>query len=103
VAAVVPGARTLAVDPVKLIRCWDCGMPLALTYSWLNCECGKAGGAYMPDGRKAIVAGSAQLIGISNKVFYGIRAECWPYDETNGRITRLSENPGDFPDRVRAA
>ena len=87
---------------MKLIRCYACGDPVALTSrEWRNCACGRSGGAYERDGDKAIIAGECSLYGVSNKLFYGLRAEAWPYDETNGKITRLVENPQDFSDRLR--
>ena len=87
---------------MKLIRCTDCGDPVALSRDWRNCHCGLSGGAYHRDGHRAIVAGPCGLYGISNKLFYGLRVEAWPYDESNGRILRLVVNTGEFPARASA-
>jgi len=94
---------------MKLIRCDDCGQPIALTYTWANCECGLSGGAYMPNGDSCVVAGTCGLYGIDNRLFFGLRVEAFPYDETKTRrdgtpkVVRLEHNPGSFPERVAGA
>ena len=94
---------------VKLIRCEECSTPIALTHSWLNCECGRSGGAYLPDGDRCMVAGPCGLYGVSNRIFFGIRHEAWPYDESNvtkkglPKVLRLVVNPGVFPERLPAS
>jgi hypothetical protein len=93
---------------VKLIRCNDCGQPIALSHDWQNCECGRSGGAYLADGRRCFVAGPCSLYGIDNRLFYGMRVEAWPYQEPgqtrDGRrkVIRLVDNPGVYPERVPA-
>ena len=91
---------------MKLIRCTQCSIPIALTRSWLNCECGKSGGAYLPDGDCVVISGPCGLYGISNRIFFGMRGEAFPYNETtrtkNGKlkVMRLTDNPGCFPERT---
>lgn len=93
---------------MKLIRCNECSTPIALLHRWLNCECGRSGGAYLPDGDRCVVAGPCSLYGVSNRIFFGVRHEAWPYDESQlsrggaAKVTRLVENPGVFPERVLA-
>lgn len=103
----VPSLWRVAASPgagravgVKLIRCEECGDPVALSRKWRNCDCGRSGGAYGPDGDRAVIAGPCGLYGISNKIFLGVRADAWPYDETNGKIERLAKNRGCFPERA---
>jgi hypothetical protein len=82
---------------VKLIRCENCNEVEGLSLRWKNCLCGDSGGAYREDLRRVIVAGPCAVYGLSNKVFFATeRDEVWRYDESNGRVTRLEENPGSF-------
>lgn len=98
----------LEEEGVKLIRCESCSTPIALLHRWLNCECEQSGGAYLPDGDRCMVAGPCRLYGVSNKVFFGMRTEVWPYDEEaltkrgKPKVTRLAANPGVLPDRLPA-
>lgn len=84
-----------------MILCNDCGDPVALSKRWRSCYCGRSGGAYKHDGDHALVGGPCRVVGISNKVLYS-RAECWPYDESNGKIERLAENPKRMTQRAMA-
>jgi hypothetical protein len=65
-----------------------------------------SGGAYLPDGDRCMVAGPCSLYGISNRIFFGIRSEAWPYDETNltksgkPKVIRLAVNPGELSERA---
>lgn len=93
---------------MKLIRCQECGQPLALLKRWANCDCGMSGGAYLADGDRCMIAGPCALFGISNRLFFGMRAEAWPYDEATTtragkpKVVRLAVNPGALPERVPA-
>lgn len=77
---------------MKLIRCNECGDPVALSKRWRDCHCGQSGGAYNADGDRATIAGPCSLYGISNRLFLGQRVEAWPYQESNGKITRVESN-----------
>lgn len=79
---------------MKLIRCEECGDPVALSVKWRDCHCGLSGGAYHGDGHRAVVSGPCRVYGISNRLFFlGERSEAWAYDESNGRVDRLKDNP----------
>jgi hypothetical protein len=85
---------------MKLIRCYHCDDPVALSVRWRSCTCGASGGVYREDGDKAVVAGPCGLYGVSNLIFVGMRHEAWPYDEKRlcrfdglPKITRLTSNP----------
>lgn len=80
---------------MKLLRCTRCGDAVALSKRWRSCECGASGGVYDDDGDRATIAGPCRLYGISNRLFLDLRAEAWPYDETNGKITRVETNVGN--------
>lgn len=95
-------------ESVKLIRCNECSIPIALTHRWLNCECGLSGGSYLPDGDRCVIAGPCSLYGVSNRIFFGLRDEAWPYDEAKTtrsgqpKVLRLAGNPGVLPERALA-
>lgn len=86
---------------MKLIRCTECGDPVALSKEWRNCYCGLSGGQYLRLGLdRAVVAGPCGLYGIGNRLFRGETVEAYPYDESNDKIVRLAINTGFLPERL---
>jgi len=78
---------------MKLIRCTRCGDNVALSLKWRSCDCRASGGAYKEDLHAATVAGPCIVLGVENRVVREGRAQAWIYDESNGRIERLDQNP----------
>lgn len=96
---------------MKLLLCRACFDWNALSYGPRDCECGRTGGQYNPDGDTATVWGDGVLFGFSNRAWrplffkFALEGErqlpeempgrdvLWVYDESNGKITRLKEKP----------
>lgn len=85
---------------MKLISCQECQDLVGLTRAWRNCECLASGGGYERDGDKVVIAGPCLLIAMQNGIRDATitRGEAWIYDESNGKVTRLTENRGGWPD-----
>lgn len=98
---------------MKLIMCSECGDVRKLHRRPTYCACGKSGGQYKSDGRRAVIWGRAIPIGIDNSsllratVLYlggskgGDRhLEAWVFEPDYHRIERLKEAPVAQMDRA---